>query len=83
MFAITDNRKISVLKGLTIFKIVSKSFSRVRNPNINCPGFAGEETASVEVAGFAGKTVQTWVGFISQSGRGVATSVYTGEVSVV
>jgi hypothetical protein len=42
-----------------------------------------EGTASVDVTGFAGKTVQTWIGFISDSGREIATSIYTGEVSVI
>jgi hypothetical protein len=41
------------------------------------------EAASVDVPGFVGKTVQTWIGFISDSGKDVATSVYTGEVIVV
>ena len=38
--------------------------------------------ASVDVSGFAGKSVQTWIGFISESGKDVATSIYTGEVLV-
>jgi hypothetical protein len=42
----------------------------------------GKGAASVDVAGFVGKSVQTWIGFISDSGKDVATSIYTGEVCV-
>ncbi len=41
-----------------------------------------EETASFDVSAFAGKTVQTWIGFLSDSGKDVATSIYTGELTV-
>jgi hypothetical protein len=42
----------------------------------------GTGAASIDVSGFVGKTVQTWIGFISDSGKDVATSIYTGEVTV-
>jgi hypothetical protein len=41
-----------------------------------------EEAASFDASEFVGKTVQTWIAFISESGKDVATSIYTGEVLV-
>jgi hypothetical protein len=37
---------------------------------------------SLNVGNFTGKTVETWVGFITADGKDVATSVYTGELVV-
>lgn len=40
-------------------------------------------TALLDVTPFSGKTVQTWISFISENGRDVADSVFTGQVVVV
>ncbi len=39
-------------------------------------------TATINATAFAGKTVHTWIGFISEDGQLVATSTYTGEMIV-
>ncbi len=39
-------------------------------------------TGKLNVASFAGETVETWIGFISANGRQVASSVHTGQVLV-
>jgi len=38
---------------------------------------------SLNVAAFSGKQVQTWLGFIAEDGREVATSVFTGVINVL
>jgi hypothetical protein len=40
------------------------------------------ETASLDVKHFSGKDVHTWISFIAENGKGVATSSYTGLVKV-
>jgi Family of unknown function (DUF6266) len=39
-------------------------------------------TAELNVQSFSGKAVETWIGFISADGKTVATSIFTGEVTV-
>lgn len=39
--------------------------------------------AAINATAFAGHTVHTWLGFISEDGQLVATSVYTGELVMV
>lgn len=41
------------------------------------------ETGSLQVPGFSGQTVQTWISFISADGKETATSVFTGAVNIV
>jgi hypothetical protein len=40
-------------------------------------------TDSLNIPGFSGKTVQTWIGFLSANGKSVANSIFTGQVAVV
>ena len=40
------------------------------------------EADTIPVSAFAGQTVHTWLGFISENSKFVATSVYTGAFSV-
>lgn len=42
---------------------------------------AGADTLAL--AGFSGQVVQTYVGFISDDGRSIATSIFTGQVTVL
>jgi|SRR6266498_522678 len=39
-------------------------------------------SGSLNAANFAGETVHTYIGFISEDGKEVATSIYTGELSL-
>lgn len=41
------------------------------------------EAASLDLSTFSGKEVQTWLGFVSVSGKEVATSAFTGAVTVL
>jgi hypothetical protein len=40
-------------------------------------------TSTLNVVGFNGKTVQTWISFLAADGSEIATSLYTGPVNVV
>jgi hypothetical protein len=39
-------------------------------------------TGTLNVPGFSGKVVQTWISFLTEDGMDIATSVFTGEVTV-
>ncbi|WP_394330967.1 DUF6266 family protein, partial [Hydrotalea flava] len=41
------------------------------------------EQAVMDVSQFSGKTVETWIGFISADGKEIANSLYTGQVAVL
>jgi len=40
-------------------------------------------TDSIQLAGFAGKVVHTWITFISADRKDISDSIYTGQVTVV
>ena len=43
----------------------------------------GQQSDSLDAGVFSGKLVETWLGFISADGKEVATSIYTGQVTVL
>jgi len=47
------------------------------------PDLRSAGTATLNVVGFGGQPVQTWLAFVSDNGVEVATSIYTGVVNVV
>jgi hypothetical protein len=46
------------------------------------PALRSGATANLPVPGYRGKTVHTWLSFISANDKLVATSVYTGSILV-
>lgn len=46
-------------------------------------GSRSELTSSLDVTGFSGKPVETWILFISADGKKVSDSVYAGQVTVL
>ncbi len=40
-------------------------------------------TETLDVAGFTGKDVETYISFLSEDGKDVATSIYTGKITVI
>ena len=42
-----------------------------------------EEEAQLDLFAFTGKQVHTWIAFISESGKEIATSVFTGLLTVI
>lgn len=45
-------------------------------------GLRSDLTGELNLLPFSGLAVETWIGFISESGRNIATSIFTGEVTV-
>lgn len=41
------------------------------------------EVAMLDVTSFSGLEIQTWIGFISENGMQVATSIFTGAITVL
>jgi hypothetical protein len=42
-----------------------------------------EEAGNLSVPAFSGKPVQTWISFVTEDGKDIATSVFTGVVNVI
>ncbi len=42
-----------------------------------------DQSATITVNGFAGEVVETWIAFFSADGRDTATSIFTGELTLV
>lgn len=49
---------------------------------VNGPARSAEQ-AILDVSQFSGKTVETWMGFMSADGKEIANSLYTGQVAVL
>lgn len=49
---------------------------------VNGPARSAEQ-AVMDVSQFSGKTVETWIGFMSADGKEIANSLYTGQVTVL
>lgn len=45
-------------------------------------GERGSLTGELNLLPFSGEAVETWIGFISANGQSIATSIFTGEVTV-
>jgi hypothetical protein len=57
-------------------------------PEFNCTVFRtgnkrSTATDTLQMPGFSGKKVHTWVSFITEDGGDIATSFYTGEVTII
>lgn len=63
-----------------ILVVYCEAFNACLFTSAGPPRSAG--VAVIGVPGLAGKTVHTWLGFISEDGKEVANSVYTGAVTV-
>ena len=42
-----------------------------------------DEAGTLDVSAFTGEVVETWIGFFSADGRETATSIYTGQLTVI
>lgn len=78
----TDN------SGMAMSNATDRSILVLYCPELNQSLYttAGAErsaaTATIEAGNFTGKVVETWIGFINAEGTAVATSIYTGQVTV-
>ena len=78
----TDNTGVG--KAAATDKSILVAYCPARNQciftTIGADRSAGSDT--MNVAAFAGETVQTYVGFISANGKDIANSAFTGELTI-
>jgi hypothetical protein len=82
-FAWTDN------SGAGKAKATDKTILVIYNPADKMANYTtgdgtrSEATETLPAAVFGGQTVETYIGFISDNGRFVASSIYTGQLTLV
>jgi len=82
VFSWTDNTGVGVAKATD--KAMPAAYCPELNQTIFITAGASRNaiTEILNLAAFSGKTVQTYLGFISEDGKSVASSIYTGSVLV-
>jgi len=78
----TDNSGVGLAKATD--KAILVVFCPAMNLCIYTTGSAlrSAVTDTIDVATFSGRVVETYIGFISEDGRNVASSLYTGQLTV-
>ena len=81
-FAWTDNAGVGVAKATD--KTILAVYCASMNLCIYTTGSAVRSaiTDTIDVSTYSGKLVETYIGFISEDGKNVATSLYTGQLTV-
>lgn len=81
-FAWTDNSGVGIAKATD--KAILAIYCPAMNLCIYTTGSAARNalTDTIDVSTFTGKVVETYIGFISEDGKNVATSLYTGQLTV-
>ena len=81
-FAWTDNAGVGIAKATD--KAILAVYCPAMNLCIYTTGSAVRSalTDTIDVSTFTGKVVETYIGFISEDGKNVATSLYTGQLTV-
>lgn len=81
-FVWTDNAGVGVAKATD--KTILSVYCASMNLCIYTTGSAVRSaiTDTIDVSTFSGKVVETYIGFISEDGKNVATSLYTGQLTV-
>jgi hypothetical protein len=81
-FAWTDNSGVGIAKASD--KAILAIYCAGMNLCIYTTGSAarGALTDTIDVSAFSGKAVETYIGFISEDGKNVASSLYTGQLTV-
>ena len=82
VYSWTDNSGVGIAKAID--KAMAAAFCPELNQAIYITSGAdrNELTETLNLVAFSGKTVETYLGFISEDGRNVASSIYTGSVVV-
>lgn len=81
-FTWTDN------SGAGSAAATDKAVLAVFCPNLNLAQYSTNSAersagaASIDVTGFSGQTIETWIAFLSEDGKEAANSIYTGELTV-
>ncbi len=79
----TNNSGVGIARATD--KALLVAFCPAFNQCVYTTGSAARSalTDSLDLGGFRGQDVQTWIGFISEDGQNVASSVYTGMVTIL
>jgi len=82
-FSWTDNSGMG--QALATDKAILVAYSNTLNLSIYTLAGADRSTgaAILNAATFSGDTVETYIGFISEDGKSIATSLYLGQVTVL
>ena len=81
-FSWTDNTGSGIAKATDQAILVAYCPSLQQAVYTTAGGLRSALTGDLNASPFAGQTVETWIGFISENGQKVATSIFTGEVTV-
>ena len=78
----TDNSGVGIAKATD--KALLAAYCPALNQCVYTTGSAGRSTGtdSLNLASFSGQDVHCWIGFISEEGKNVASSNYTGMITV-
>lgn len=81
-FSWTDNSGVGIAKPTD--KAILAAYCPAFNQCIYTTGSASRSalTDDLNLATFSGQLVETYIGFISEDGRNIASSIYTGQVTV-
>jgi hypothetical protein len=81
-FSWTDNSGVGVAKATD--QAILAAYCPAFNQCIYTTGSANRSalTDDLNLATFSGQIVETYIGFISEDGRNIASSIYTGQVTV-
>jgi len=81
-FSWTDNSGVGIAKATD--QAILVAYCPVQRQAIftTAGGMRSDLTGELNLLPFSGLAVETWIGFISESGGIVATSIFTGEVTV-
>jgi hypothetical protein len=81
-FSWTDNSGVGVAKATDQAILVAYCPTLKQAIYTTVGGLRNALTGDLNVLPFSGEQVETWIGFISEDGNNVATSIFTGEVTV-
>jgi len=81
-FSWTDNSGVGSAKATDQAILVAYCPDLKQSIYTTAGGMRSSLTGELNLLSFSGLAVETWIGFISDNGRSVATSIFTGEVTV-
>jgi hypothetical protein len=81
-FSWTDNSGVGIAKATDQAILVAYCPELRQAIYTTAGGLRSDLTGELNLLPFSGLAVETWIGFISESGNLVATSIFTGEVTV-
>ena len=81
-FSWTDNSGVGIAKATDQAVLVAYSPVLKQAVYTTAGGMRSELTGELNLATFSGLSVETYIGFIAADGRNIASSIYTGNVTV-